>query len=469
MKNKQKSIEKTWRNLLSAESLRNPMHTGKRRPMKSTTRTAFHIDYDRLVFSQSFRQLNQKTQVHPLTHQMGIHTRLTHSLEVSCVGRSLGMLSAEKIADALPAGVNGADIGVIVQAACLAHDIGNPPFGHAGEYAIRDWFYQPAQRALLAQLSPQQQVDLLGYEGNAQGFRLLTRNEHHPDRGGMRLTAATLGAFMKYPYLSTPVNPVPVPDSPISPLQIRKFGCFDSEAKYLERLGEQLQLPRTANGFARHPLAYLLEAADDICYALIDLEDGILLGMLDYQSVEPLLMQLVGKRLGVPPEVTYNAPVAQKLAALRGRAMRRLVDKVTDAFAENQAALLAGELEGSLFDHCPNNVKTSINAAKQLAYDQIFQHPSKVRLEIMANRCLHTLLDAFMPLAILGQPSAHAGPFEQRQLLQLLNAHLANFGRTLNEDVYHNALCILDMITGMNDHEAYRLAQELKGNWSINL
>lgn len=460
-------FRKTWKHLLSADSLSmsaNSQSRSSSRTPKSATRTAFHKDYDRLIFSQSFRQLNQKTQVHPLVQQMGIHTRLTHSLEVSCVGRSLGMLCAEKISDCLPRGVSGADIGVIVQAACLAHDIGNPPFGHAGEYAIRDWFYQPAQAELLQQLTPRQQTDLVGYEGNAQGFRLLTRNEHHPDRGGMRLTAATLGAFVKYPYLSTPSNLPNVDGSLIAPTQIRKFGCFDSEAKFLQQLGDSLKLVKTEYGFARHPLAYLLEAADDICYALIDLEDGILLGMLDYAEVEPLLLQLVGKRLGTPPEVTHNAPIAQKLAALRGRAMRRLVDKVTDAFVNNQAALLAGELEGSLFEHCPSHVKASIAEAKQLAHHRIFQHPSKVRTEIMASQCLHTLLDAFMPLALLGQTAQLISRFEQMRLLTLVNAHLANYGRQLGDDVYHNALCILDMITAMNDHEAYHLAQELKGN-----
>lgn len=456
------TFRKTWKHLLSADSLY-PSYS-KKRAVQRSTRTAFHKDYDRLIFSQSFRQLNQKTQVHPLVQQMGIHTRLTHSLEVSCVGRSLGMLCAEKISDCLPRGVSGADIGVIVQAACLAHDIGNPPFGHAGEYAIRDWFYQPAQAPLLAQMSVRQQTDLVGYEGNAQGFRLLTCNEHHPDKGGMRLTAATLGAFMKYPYLSTPVN-APNPDgSVIAPTQIRKFGCFDSEATFLAQLGDTLKLVKTPNGFARHPLAYLLEAADDICYALIDLEDGILLGMLDYHEVEPLLLQLVGKRLGTPPEVIHNAPIAQKLAALRGRAMRRLVDKVTDAFVNNQGALLAGELEGSLFEHCPSHVKASIAEAKQLANRRIFQHPSKVRTEIMASQCLHTLLDAFMPLATLGQATQPISRFEQQRLLTFVNAHLANYGRQLGENVYHNALCILDMITAMNDHEAYQLAQELKGN-----
>ena len=455
------NARKHWKNLLSSEALSpTPMKKHKSQP---TTRTAFHKDYDRLIFSQSFRQLNQKTQVHPLIQQMGIHTRLTHSLEVSCVGRSLGMLCAEKMGDTLPRGVSGADIGVIVQAACLAHDIGNPPFGHAGEYAIRDWFYQPAQRTLLSHMTAQQQTDLIGYEGNAQGFRLLTRNEHHPDAGGMRLTAATLGAFLKYPFLSLPINATGN-DAPISPTQIRKFGCFDSEATLLYQLGEQLQLPKTAYGFARHPLAYLLEAADDICYALIDLEDGILLGMIDYTEVEPLLLQLVGKRLGTPPEVTHNAPIAQKLAALRGRAMRRLVDKVTDAFVNNESALLAGELEGSLFDHCPSHVKASIQAAKQLAYRRIFLHPNKVRIEIMASQCLHTLLDAFMPLALVGQSAEITSRYDQLRLLTLVNAHLANYSRQLGNDVYHNALCILDMITGMNDHEAYSLAQELKGN-----
>lgn len=458
---KQKTQRKIWQQLLSSQNLLE----NKRRKNLPTTRTAFHRDYDRLIFSQSFRQLNQKTQVHPLTHQMGIHTRLTHSLEVSCVGRSLGMLSAEKLGDSLPEDVSGADIGVIVQAACLAHDIGNPPFGHAGEYAIRDWFFQPSQRSFLATLTPRQQLDLIGFEGNAQGFRLLTRNEHHPDEGGMRLTAATLGAFMKYPYLSTPTNNFK--EGLPSPLRVRKFGCFDSEASYLTQLAEHLQLKTTNYGFARHPLAYLLEAADDICYALIDLEDGILLGMLDYQEVEPLLLRLIGKRLGTPPEVVNNAPVTQKLAALRGRAMRRLVDKVTDAFVREQSALLAGELAGCLFDHCPDNVRSSINEAKQLANERIFQHPSKVRMEIMANRCLHTLLDAFMPLAMLGEKvSQEASQFEQLRLLSLVNNNLANYGRRLGDDRYQNALCILDMITGMNDHEAYHLAQELQGNWT---
>ncbi len=455
-----------WSHLLSAQRL----GSAKTPKTGETTRSHFHKDYDRLVFSHSFRQLNQKTQVHPLTNQLGIHTRLTHSLEVSCIGRSLGMMAAEKLHDqlnsGLPAGVSPADVGVIVQAACLAHDIGNPPFGHAGEYAIRDWFRQPNPQAILQNLSIDEQLDLLAYEGNAQGFRLLVRNEHHPDKDGMRLTCATLGAFMKYPWLATHSNDVANPNMVSN---VQKFGCFNSESAQLEVLAATLHLPRSEHhdGFARHPLAYLLEAADDICYALIDLEDGINLNMLTYTDVASIFYELIGER---PSSIQLPAhmSVRQSLASLRARAMMRLVNTVTDAFVENNDALLAGKLHGSLFDHCDASVQSGINQAKQLAREQIFNHPSKVRMELMANKCLHRLLDAFMPLAWTSNQVTSTSlsmSFEQQRLLRLLQPHLDEHHRTLTDNHYHNILNILDFITGMNDHEAYRLAQELQGHW----
>lgn len=460
------SATSQWSHLLSAKRL----GSTKKPKTGETARSHFHKDYDRLVFSHSFRQLNQKTQVHPLTNQLGIHTRLTHSLEVSCIGRSLGMMAAEKLHDkldnGLPAGVSPADVGVIVQAACLAHDIGNPPFGHAGEYAIRDWFRRPEPQAILQNLSVNDQLDLLAYEGNAQGFRLLVRNEHHPDKDGMRLTCATLGAFMKYPWLATHSNDISN-HSIINDVQ--KFGCFDSEASQLEALAAALHLPRSEqhDGFARHPLAYLLEAADDICYALIDLEDGINLNMLTYTDVASIFYELIGERpssIHLPADMS----VRQSLASLRARAMMRLVNTVTDAFVANSDALLAGTLNGSLFAHCEADVQNGINRAKQLARDQIFNHPSKVRMELMANQCLHRLLDAFMPLAWTGaqtSPMSLPMSFEQQRLLKLLQPHLDEHRRQLTDNRYHNILNVLDFITGMNDHEAYRLAQELQGHW----
>ena len=455
-----------WSHLLNSQRL----GASKKFNANTSTRSQFHKDYDRLVFSHSFRQLNQKTQVHPLTNQLGIHTRLTHSLEVSCIGRSLGIMAAEKLHDklasGLPAGVSPADVGVIVQAACLAHDIGNPPFGHAGEYAIRDWFMHPDRQAILQNLSNNEQLDLLAYEGNAQGFRLLARNEHHPDKGGMRLTCATLGAFMKYPWLATHSNHVSESTSPSNSLtNVQKFGSFYSEASQLEELAACLSLPRSQqhDGFARHPLAYLLEAADDICYALIDLEDGINLNMLTYSEVATIFYELIGER---PSSVSLPAhmSVRQSLASLRARAMMRLVNTVTDAFVANSEALLAGTLQGSLFAHCDANVQNGINQAKQLAREQIFNHPSKVRMELMANQCLHRLLDAFIPLAWTNAKTAPMS-FEQQRLQKLLQPHLDEHRRVLSDNIYHNILNILDFITGMNDHEAYRLAQELQGHW----
>lgn len=460
-----------WAKLFNAQRL----GSHKKAPAEDSARSSFHKDYDRLVFSHSFRQLNQKTQVHPLTNQLGIHTRLTHSLEVSCIGRSLGIMAAEKLHDkldgGLPNGVAPADVGVIVQAACLAHDIGNPPFGHAGEYAIRDWFMHPDRQKVLHNLSSNEQLDLLAYEGNAQGFRILARNEHHPDLGGMRLTCATLGAFMKYPWLATHSNPI-YQDTPIyqgnHTTNMQKFGCFYSEAAQLEELAARLHLPRSEqhDGFARHPLAYLLEAADDICYALIDLEDGINLNMLSYAEVAAIFYELIGERpdtLNLPTHVS----VRQHLASLRARAMMRLVNAVTDAFVANSNAMLAGTLQGSLFAHCDTTVQSGITQAKQLAREKIFNHPSKVRMELMANQCLQRLLDAFMPLAWTNETSASITQmsFEQQRLLKLLQPHLDEHRRVLSDDTYDNMLNVLDFITGMNDHEAYRLAQELQGHW----
>lgn len=211
----------------------------------------------------------------------------------------------------------------------------------------------------------------------------------------------------------------------------------------------------------------MLEAADDICYALIDLEDGINLNMLTYTDVASIFYELIGER---PSDIQLPAhmSVRQSLASLRARAMMRLVNTVTDAFVDNNDALLAGKLHGSLFDHCEASVQNGIHQAKQLAREQIFNHPSKVRMELMANKCLHRLLDAFMPLAWTSNqtaPTSFSMSFEQQRLLRLLQPHLDEHHRELTDNHYHNILNILDFVTGMNDHEAYRLAQELQGHW----
>lgn len=436
-----------WLELLST------VRIGSKKQSSEQARSPFHKDYDRIIFSQSFRQLNRKTQVHPLTQHDGIHTRLTHSLEVSCIGRSLGMLAAEKIKDQLPVWISPADVGAIIQAACLAHDIGNPPFGHAGEYAIREWFDDASHTDFLKNLSLEQEADVRQFEGNAQGLRLLTKIDYHPNDGGMRLTYATLGAYLKYPWLSKTIasqGNIPASKRP-------KFGCYQAEKDILRQIAEQLGLIQLGDyHYCRHPLTYLLEAADDMCYALIDLEDGIILNMLQYEEVEPIFLELIAD-YGVPEELSMRSTTwQQKIAALRGRAMKRLVDEVTSAFAKHHFEILSGQLQGSLLQYCSPDIEAGINRAKELARDKIFEHPHKAGLEIIAHQSLQNILDAFIPLTTPHKTLS----FKEQRLIAILNRSGADF----NHDHYSNIMQVLDIISKFSDHQAYNLAQELQGN-----
>ncbi|KJV45723.1 deoxyguanosinetriphosphate triphosphohydrolase [Acinetobacter indicus] len=436
-----------WLELLST------VRIGSKKPSTEQARSPFHKDYDRIIFSQSFRQLNRKTQVHPLTQHDGIHTRLTHSLEVSCIGRSLGMLAAEKIKDQLPLWITPADVGAIIQAACLAHDIGNPPFGHAGEYAIREWFDDASHTDFLKDLSPEQEADVRQFEGNAQGLRLLTKIDYHPHDGGMRLTYATLGAYLKYPWLSKTM--ASQGNRPAS--QRAKFGCYQAEKDILKQIAEQLGLIEIGPyRYCRHPLTYLLEAADDICYALIDLEDGIILNMLSYDEVEPIFLNLIGD-YGMPEELSLDSTTwQQKIAALRGRVMKRLVDEVTSAFAKQHDQILSGQLKGTLLQYCSADIEIGINRAKELARDKIFEHPQKAGLEIIAHQSLQSILDAFIPLTTPHKTLS----FKEQRLMAILQRSGAHFG----SDHYDNIMQVLDIISKFSDHQAYNLAQELQGN-----
>src|SRR5690606_5340814 len=436
-----------WLELLST------VRIGSKKQSTELARSPFHKDYDRIIFSQSFRQLNRKTQVHPLTQHDGIHTRLTHSLEVSCIGRSLGMLAAETLKDRLPPWSSPADAGAIIQAACLAHDIGNPPFGHAGEYAIREWFDDVSHTDFLKDLSAEQEADVRQFEGNAQGLRLLTKIDYHPNDGGMRLTYATLGAYLKYPWLSKTI--ASQGDRPAS--QRAKFGCYQAEKDILKQIAEELGLIQLDEyQYCRHPLTYLLEAADDICYALIDLEDGISLNMLSYEEVEPVFLNLLGD-YGVPSEIAMdNTTWQQKIAALRGRVMKRLVNEVTTAFARHHNQILSGQLQGGLLQYCTADIESGIDRAKELARDRIFEHPQKAGLEIIAHQCLQNILDAFIPLTIPHKTLS----FKEQRLMSILQRSGANF----TASHYENIMQVLDIISKFSDHQAYNLSQELQGN-----
>jgi dGTPase len=433
-----------WQKLLSSKRF------GLSDSHESLTRTPFHKDHDRVVFSSSFRRLERKTQVHPLRENDHIHSRLTHSLEVSCVGRSLGALVGEMLESSLPNTISPADLGAIVQAACLAHDIGNPPFGHTGEDAIRNWFRDSSNKHFLSGLSPVQIKDFQTFEGNAQGLRILTQLEYHRFDGGMRLTYATLGAFLKYPWHSDYQDPA----------KGEKFGVYQSEQAFFHKIANELGLIEVAeNRYCRHPLVYLMEASDDICYAIIDLEDGVEMNLLEYKEVEQLLLDLIGD--DVPQdyfETTDEDPARRRLAILRGKAIEIMVNSVAIAFVSNEAAILEGRLDSDLISLADKKVTTCIQSAKAIARQKIFREPKKALIEIGAYATLGSLLDAFLS-AVDEVLEGQTVSYKSQRILELIGRHAPK----KDWDKYRAYLRVVDYISGMTDDYAVELAQAIRG------
>lgn len=435
-----------WERLLSAHRFGEPQTPS----LLDTGRTPFHKDYDKIIFSSAFHRLGRKTQVHPLTDNDHLHNRLTHSLEVASVGRSLGNLAGQALADKLPGSMAATDIGAIVQAACLAHDIGNPPYGHSGEEAIRHWFQDTRHAALLEGLSDQQRTDLQTFEGNAQGFRLVTQVEYNRFQGGMRFTYATLGAFLKYPWTADQVTQQ----------RAKKFGCYQSELPILRDVAEHLGLIQTGSDrWVRHPLVYLVEAADDICYGLVDLEDGVEIGLLTYDEVEALLAPLLAQQWHqIETELILEDSPRRKLQILRGYAMEVMVREVSNAFVHHETELLSGTLTGDMIDYCSPTVSQTIKQAKALARQRIFKDGRKLSIEIGAYSTLSILLEAFLNAArestIHGQPT-----FRNARLLELMGSSAPQ----PDWDLYAAYMRVMDFIAGMTDNYAATLAQQFSG------
>lgn len=419
-------------------------------------RSPFHKDQDRIVFSSAFRRLDRKTQVHPLSENDHVHSRLTHSLEVSCVGRSLGFRVGEGLiarkSSQFPQNISAADVGAILQAACLAHDIGNPPYGHTGEDAIRHWFLAPENAYLLDGLSDLEKSDLQTFEGNAQGFRIVTQVEYHRFSGGMRLTQATLGTFLKYPWT--------VEHAASGGKKAHKFGCFQSELPILQGIADDLGLIQQGeNKWCRHPLVYLMEIADDICYGLIDLEDGIEMGILKYPEVEAILKPLLADDWA---EIQQDLDTAdnerRRLSMLRGKAMEKLVAAASDTFLANEAALLSGQLEGELSDHCPEHVRDAIAGAKSLARERIFKDPRKTAIEVGAYSTLANLLTAFLQAAKELIDTGHS-TFRNSRVLEMMGPSAPRSDWSL----YQAYMRVLDYVAGMTDNYAADIAQQFSG------
>jgi dGTPase len=429
-------------------------------------RSHFQKDIDRIIFSSAFRRLNDKTQVHPLAANDNIRTRLPHSLEVSSVGRSLGTKVGEKLYDELKCiEIQPSHVGDIVQAACLAHDIGNPPFGHSGEEAIRSWFRENARKDFLKDLTTAELNDFQNFEGNAQGLRIITQLEYYLFEGGMRLTYATLGTFMKYPWTS----------DLMMKSGKQKYGCDRTETAILAEIANELGLlPRATTAWCRHPLSYLMEAADDICYAAIDLEDGIEMGFISYDEVVEILGIVVDlDRLPtLHPRCEGNDLLSRKIAIARGRAMNFLIEGVVDTFIRHKDDLLTGNLlYDDLIGACGGRVKEFIDTAKNTAKEKIFDNPRKIQIEKGSHATIAILLDAFINAAYhlkVHQPD-RVFSTQSKILLDLMGYHQPKPEWSLPHSYMH----VLDFISGMTDNYAANIAKQIGdlevGSWKLKV
>lgn len=423
----------------------------------SEARTAFQRDFDRIVFSAAFRRLQDKTQVFPLAQSDYVRTRLTHSLEVSSVGRSLGTLVGESVIRRHGlAGVYPQDFGAIVAAAGLAHDLGNPPFGHAGEEAIRCWFATSAVgQTLLAQLDPAEQADFLNFEGNAQGFRLLTRLQTPDNRGGLQLTCATLGAFSKYPRAAWWPKPV------AAGVGFRKFGFCRDDAELFGELAATLGLQSAGTlAWQRHPLAYLLEAADDVCYRIIDIEDAFRQQVLDFQETVDLLRPLAGLAADAERLARMHR-TEEKIEYLRAKAIGQIIEQLHTAFMAHEAAILSGTFAVALLDVIP--AASALQALKRRAEARVYVARPVVEIGVAGFEVLAGLLEAFVgAVNDVAERGRQAWPKNQ-MLLHLLPEQYLGPGRLPAASVYQRVLGITDFISGMTDSYAVTLYKKITG------
>jgi dGTPase len=423
-------------------------------------RSPFQRDSDRLIFSSAFRRLQDKTQVFPLADNDYVRTRLTHSLEVASVGRSLGAIVGAAIVERgeLP-GFHASDFGAVVSAAALAHDLGNPPLGHSGEDAIRVWFENSkvAQDAR-TMLKKNEQEDLARFEGNAQGFRLITRLQM-PDNPGLRLTCATLGAFTKYPIEALVPDKAHVHEG----ASTKKYGFFQSEREFFTEVATRCGLIRRTplhSWWARHPLAFLVEAADDICYRLVDFEDGFRLGYLDYEEVRDRFVRVIGKEdIGARAEQMREKK--ERIEFLRALAIGVAVQQTAELFLEKEDAILAGDFDQPLIDLVPAGPE--LEAIKQRSVETIYSTPRGVEIEAAGFAVLGGLLDDFVAaVSDVARRGKHASP-RSRKLLRLVPEQTLGPNREPDPSPYQRLLRMIDFVSGMTDSYAVSLFKKIRG------
>ena len=437
-----------WEQLLSLQKQGDK--TKRLRKEQDETRLGFEVDYDRIVFSAAFRSLQDKTQVIPFSKTDFVHTRLTHSLEVSVVARSIGRLAGKAVLEKHPYlseihGYQSNDFGAIVAAAALAHDIGNPPFGHSGEKAIGHFFSDGPGSCYQNELSELEYEDLCKFEGNANGFKIVSESREGAP-GGLRLSAATLGAYMKYPKASLPYKPS-------SHVADKKFGFFQTQESNFKNLAEDLGLKKGENTYHRHPLAYLVEAADDICYTIIDFEDGINLGWISESYALEYLINLVKDSIN---KKTYAAlkHTPQRMSYLRALAINSLIQDSVAIFIKNEEAILKGDFPHALLDK--SKYVAQVDDIISLSVEKVYHSPEVLQKEIVGYKVITTLLEAFTKAAA-NEFKGKADAYDQL-ILRLVPSGTPFISASLYATLL-NATCY---VASLSDGKAMELSRKIK-------
>jgi len=414
------------------------------------TRSLFDRDFDRIIFSHPFRRLQDKTQVHPLPEQDFVHTRLTHSLEVSSVGRSLGRQAGSVLLARHPelkGLVDANDFGAIVAAASLAHDIGNPPFGHSGEASISSYF-QERTGDLQPQFSEIEWSDLIQFEGNAQGYRLLNK----PGYQGLKLTTPTLAAFTKYP------RPSKIETRDKARKSQKKFGFYEPEKAIFTEMATDLGLAELGeHQWCRHPLAFLVEAADDICYHIIDLEDGCNLGLVSHEQTVALYAAIIGDKFN-PAKLNAINSKKEQIGVLRALSIAHLIDECVAKFLEHETELLAGSFDRSLADEIASSA--ALKEIITVSIEKIYRSKTVLETEAAGYQVLSGLLDIFLPCTLATY--SQEGKAKDIIFFRVLPQEVQNEIKAA-DSLYAAVRELLDFVAGMTDSSAINLYRKVKG------
>ena len=437
-----------WQQLISNKRLGQEV----RHPERHDDRSEFKRDYDRLIFSAPFRRMQNKTQVFPLPGSIFVHNRLTHSLEVASVGMSLGNDVARVLKQHHPelAGTLFEEIGTIVSTACLAHDMGNPPFGHSGEKAIQAYFREGGGQALQERISNEFWNDLTHFEGNANTFRLLTHRFHGRREGGFVMTYSTLASIVKYPHSSLCAG------------KKGKFGFFCFEEEYFRRIADELGMIRlSADGeplrYARHPLVYLVEAADDICYEIMDIEDAHKLRILSFDETMKLLLGFFDEahRQKIMQRITDEGITDnnEKVVYMRACAIGLLESECARTFVKNEQAILNGEFVGSLIDHVSPLVRDAYKHCTNVSFERIYNSKPVLDVELSGYKIMETLMETLTEAAVSPEK------FHSEQLRK----RFSNQYDINSNDFETRIMAVIDFISGMTDIFALDIYQKIQG------